>query len=321
MSTYAFIKSKLNGNVIDIEGASKTPATYLDAYPKKSTSNDNQQWEFVADPAGSGFYFIKSKLDGQVIDIHDNSTAAGAKLEAYTQKTTGTDNELWEFILDVVDPTYFFIKSKLNGNVIDIEGASTKAGTGLDAFPQKSTNNNNQLWQCDGANFPPLGNVPPILNFLDYGTGSGTTSSGSTECAYQVNLVAESDGTCHFWGSYTNRGDVPIITAPNQSFGVSIVLLDMNGKGYSFSTGGNVPSAPQSGSTETWNVTQKIQTIADNWESIARRRQIVYAYHNDVSFVDFLEEIAGAVESAVSTIGTIASDVTTVVSIAAAVAA
>jgi len=321
MSTYAFIKSKLNGNVIDIEKASTAPAALLDAFPKKSTGNDNQQWEFVADPAGSGFYFIKSKLDGQVIDIQGNSTAPGAKLEAYPQKSSGTDNELWEFIPDVVDPSFYFIKSKLNGNVIDIEGASTTPGAGLDAYPQKSTNNNNQLWQCDGAAFPPLGNVPPIVNFLNLGTGTGTTSSGSTECAYEVNLVIQSDGTCHFWGSYTNRGDVPIITAPNQSFGVSIVVLDMNGKGYSFGTGGYLPSAPQAGSTETWNVTQKVQAIADNWEAIARRRQAVYSYHNDVSFSDFLDEIGGAVESAISTIGTVASDVTTAISIAAAVAA
>ena len=32
-----------------------------------------------------------------------------------------------------------FIKSKLNGNVIDIQGASTKGGAGLDAFPQKTS--------------------------------------------------------------------------------------------------------------------------------------------------------------------------------------
>jgi len=30
---------------------------------------------------------------------------------------------------------YYFIKSKLDGNVIDIVGGSTKSGAGLDAFP------------------------------------------------------------------------------------------------------------------------------------------------------------------------------------------
>jgi hypothetical protein len=45
------------------------------------------------------------------------------------------------------------------------------------------------------------------------------------------------------------RGDVPIITASDQAFGVSIVVLDTNGKGYSFSASGTVHSAPQLGST------------------------------------------------------------------------
>lgn len=35
----------------------------------------------------------------------------------------------------------FLIKSKLNGNVIDIRGSSAAAGTRLDAFPQKATGN------------------------------------------------------------------------------------------------------------------------------------------------------------------------------------
>ena len=31
---------------------------------------------------------------------------------------------------------YYFIKSKLNGNVIDIQGGSTTSGALLDAYPQ-----------------------------------------------------------------------------------------------------------------------------------------------------------------------------------------
>src|SRR5580658_657478 len=72
MSTYFFIKSKLDGNVIDIQnikGDDTTSGALLDAYPQKTTGTDNQLWEFVPDPAGSGYYFIKSKLDGNVIDI------------------------------------------------------------------------------------------------------------------------------------------------------------------------------------------------------------------------------------------------------------
>jgi hypothetical protein len=154
VGAYYFIKSKLNGDVIDIAGASTAPGTGLDSYPQKTTGTDNQLWEFVSDPAGSGYYFIKSKLDGSVIDIEGASTKAGALLDAYPQKTTGTDNQLWEFVSDPAGSGYCFIKSKLYGNVIDIQGASTNPGTPLDAYPWKLTGYDNQLWTVVGGSFP-----------------------------------------------------------------------------------------------------------------------------------------------------------------------
>jgi Ricin-type beta-trefoil lectin domain-like len=95
MSTYYFIKSKLNGNVIDIANASTTIGASLDSYPQKTTGTDNQLWEFVVDPAGSRYYFTKSKLNGNVIDIANASKASGASLDSWPQKTTGYQNQLW----------------------------------------------------------------------------------------------------------------------------------------------------------------------------------------------------------------------------------
>ncbi|MGH7046084.1 MAG: RICIN domain-containing protein [Stellaceae bacterium] len=309
MSTYCFIKSKLDGHVIDIQGASTKSGVLLDAFPQKATGNNNQLWELIRDPAASGYYFIKSRLSGNVIDIQGASTKSGVLLDAFPQKATGNDNQLWKFIKDPAGSGYCFIKSKLSGNVIDIQGASTKSGVLLDVFPQKATGNENQLWMAVGEASPEL---PSSLSFTNLGTGSNTTSSGSTECSYTVNLTIQKDGTCHFWGSYTNRGDVPIITAPNQTFGVSIVVFDTHGKGYSFSRGGNVPSAPQSGCTLTWDNTQKAQAIIDNWGEIVARHYADYGYHNDVGILDFLSEIGSAVESIASTVGTVVSDVATV---------
>src|SRR5215469_4674913 len=117
VSTYHFIKSKLNNNVIDILKSGKG----LDSYPQKSPNADNQLWAFEADPAGSGYYFIKSKLNGNVIDIQDSSSAPGALLDSFPQKTTKTDNQLWEFVVDPGGTQSYFIQSKLNGNVIEIQ--------------------------------------------------------------------------------------------------------------------------------------------------------------------------------------------------------
>ena len=165
MSTYYFIKSKLDDNVIDIQNASTKSGALLDAYPQKTTGTDNQLWEFVPDPAGSGYYFIKSKLNGKVIDIQGASFNSKASLDAYPQKAAGTvqksNNQLWQFLQDPAGSGYCFIMSKLNGNVIDIQKASTKSGTLLDSYPLKPTGTDNQLWTVVGGKFPsPVSAVP-----------------------------------------------------------------------------------------------------------------------------------------------------------------
>ena len=129
MGTYFAIQSKLSGNVIDIEGASTKPGALLDAFSQKTTGSDNQMWELIPDPAGSGYYFIKSKLSGNVIDIEGaHPRNLGVLLDAFSQKTTGSDNQLWEFIPDPAGSGYYFIRSKLSGNVIDIVQAPRSLG-------------------------------------------------------------------------------------------------------------------------------------------------------------------------------------------------
>jgi hypothetical protein len=168
MSTYFFIKSKLDGNVIDIQnikGDDTTSGALLDAYPQKTTGTDNQLWEFVPDPAGSGYFFIKSKLDGNVIDIQGSSSKSKVPLDVFRQKAAGTvqesNNQLWQFLQDPAGSGYCFIMSKLNGNVIDIQESSTKSGALLDSYPMKATGTDNQLWTVVGGAFPsPVSAVP-----------------------------------------------------------------------------------------------------------------------------------------------------------------
>ena len=157
---YFQIQSQLGG-VIDIDGASG-----LDAFTPKSTDNDNQLWAFVPDPAGSGYYYIVSKLNGNVIDIEGASRAAGALLDAFPRNVaadglSGSENQLWYFVLDPSGTGDCFIVSALNGNVIDIQGGSASAGTPLDAFPVKLTGFNNQLWTVVGGAFPSVVQTVP----------------------------------------------------------------------------------------------------------------------------------------------------------------
>ena len=189
VGTHYFIKSKLNGDVIDIIGASTTAGAGLDSYPQKTTGTDNQLWEFVIDPAGSGYYFIKSQLNGNVIDIEGASTKADTLLDAYPQKTTGTDNQLWEFVADPAGSGYCFIKSKLNGNVIDIQGASTNPGALLDAYPWKLNGYDNQLWSVVGGSFPSVVQTVPQRSGGDSGYFNYIQANGSS-CATLTGVKA-----------------------------------------------------------------------------------------------------------------------------------
>jgi Ricin-type beta-trefoil lectin domain-like len=308
---YFWIQSKLNDNVIDILGGSTKPGASLDAWPKQE--NENQLWSFSLDPAGSGYFFISSKLNFNVIDIEQASTQPGALLDAYPPKSTGNDNQLWKFVPDG-SSGWGFLESKLNGNVIDIQQASTQPGALLDAYPRKSSGNDNQLWMPVGAMFPEL---PTSLTWSNLGTGSGTTSSGATECSYTLNLTIQQDGTCRFWGKYTNRGDVPLITAASQTFGVAIVVFDLEGNGYSFAVGGQVPSAPQPGSTYSWDQTQTSAEIANNWNSIATRNYADYEYHNQASLGDILSEIEAAINAIAQTVQAVAAAVKAIMAIGA----
>jgi hypothetical protein len=98
------------------DSSTKTPpkGTPLDAFPEKGpdddtgpdwgvTSNANQLWGFYKDPA-SGHYFISNVLNGHVIDIMEGGLApnqppgVGAGLDAYTRKSSGNQNQLWQFV-------------------------------------------------------------------------------------------------------------------------------------------------------------------------------------------------------------------------------
>src|ERR1017187_1946395 len=116
--TYYLIKSKLNGNVIDIVGGSTAPGTGLDSWPTNGPNGSaNQLWQFVPDAAGSGYYLITSKLNGNAIDILGGSAANGTGLDSWPPNgPNGGANQLWALVPGAAGSGYYLIKSKLNGN-------------------------------------------------------------------------------------------------------------------------------------------------------------------------------------------------------------
>lgn len=165
MPTYYNIQSYLSdsGGIPVVLDISNESGNYL--YANQPTGADSQLWTIIPD-GSSGYSFIESKWKnsaGQkvVIDIHGDSTNSSIKdgtlLDAYPRKSKDYDNQLWMPVADVTEPGYSFFQSKLtdaDGNhvVIDIQGglATVKIPTPIDAWKQKSTNYNNQLWTLAG---------------------------------------------------------------------------------------------------------------------------------------------------------------------------
>jgi hypothetical protein len=165
------IKSKLNGNVIDIVGGSTAPGTGLDSWPTNGPNGSaNQLWQFVPDAAGSGYYLITSKLNGNAIDILGGSAANGTGLDSWPPNgPNGGANQLWALVPGAAGSGYYLIKSKLNGNVIDISGGSAANGTGLDSWPPNGPNGSaNQLWQFVPAAAP----TAPVISSLSPATAA-----------------------------------------------------------------------------------------------------------------------------------------------------
>jgi hypothetical protein len=282
---YYYINSKLQGKD---DGALIKPPLVIDGeklvgplqvYPADFSDDQDarkQQWEFKADPAGSGYYFIKNRVNDSYITNPSSHSGSGLTANS-TFDASHADHYLWQFIQDPGGSGYFFISSMRNGYVIEAANGSGEQGTGLVAGPIKSSGNDNQLWR---APFPSSITLPTELEWLNQGTGTGTTGSDAAECAYTVSLRIKWNGKCHFWGSYINRGDTFASTAPPQDFGVAMVVHDIPLNGYSFSYGGFVWSAPQANSTVTWDYKGSSQVIADNWVLIALKDQASVACNN-----------------------------------------
>lgn len=148
MANEFFLKSKLNGNVIDISGGDRNNGAGLISWPRKDSGTENQRWSLVE--AGDGFFYIRSALNGNVIDIAGGDRNPAAPLISWPINTPRSDNQLWSLV--PAGNGFFYLKSKLNGFVIDIRGGDRSNGAELISFPTNNPPSDNQLWSLVNAN-------------------------------------------------------------------------------------------------------------------------------------------------------------------------
>ena len=132
----------------------------------------------------TGEIFFKSKLNGNVIDIHGADRSNGAGLISWPQKESGTENQRWSLV-DAGDG-FFYIRSALNGNVVDIYGGDRNPAARLISWSTNVPKSDNQLWTL-----VPAGNgyyyIKSKLNGFVIDIRGGDRNNGAELISYPVN--------------------------------------------------------------------------------------------------------------------------------------
>lgn len=93
VSGYYSITSQLDNSFVSCgaqAGAAVTASSLVPDAPNLTL------WRFLQDPAGSGYCFIQSLLNGYVLDVKGDSQQEGASLVTQPIKSSGNDNQLWK---------------------------------------------------------------------------------------------------------------------------------------------------------------------------------------------------------------------------------
>lgn len=129
------IKSKLNGYVLDVKGPENRNGALVHMWEPYQT--DSQVWIFRKDGT------IENKFSGRVLDIPAADPNAGIHLHIWDKVVPGTSNQRWDFEGE-------YIRSRLNGKVLDVEHESASRGTRVIMYDKKGgTPAPNQQWTLE----------------------------------------------------------------------------------------------------------------------------------------------------------------------------
>lgn len=127
------IESVVSGQLLDV---STSDNTKVQQYPR--TDRANQQWDIQ--PAGGGYFYIRSVGTGKLLSLADGSSRKGTHVIVYQQH--GGQDQLWQIVS--VAPAQFKIISKF-GRMLDVPDGSHDRGKHLQIWDPR--NNQNQLFR------------------------------------------------------------------------------------------------------------------------------------------------------------------------------
>ena len=129
-----YIKTVLNEQkVLEVANSSKADSAKIQLNDKDKNGKDNQKFEIIN--VGNGYYTIKLKHSGKVMDVRGGGKTKGTKIIQY--KATGKDNQLWEF--EYAGNGMYYIKSKSNGLYLDVNNSKAVNGAQLQVWTENKS--------------------------------------------------------------------------------------------------------------------------------------------------------------------------------------
>ncbi|MBC9914438.1 RICIN domain-containing protein [Chitinophaga varians] len=137
------IISKSSTRAMDVRGSSTLDGAQI----QQSAWDGGNAQRWRATKLTNGYYKITALHSGKAVTVGDAPLNDGARILQYPY--TDDLNQQWEFILATESPfivnTHYFIRNRLSGKVINVEGDAGWDGAPLIQWP--GTYNNNNIWE------------------------------------------------------------------------------------------------------------------------------------------------------------------------------
>jgi hypothetical protein len=146
--TWYNVVNQGNGKCVDDQNGSTANGAIVQQYGC-STSNLNQQWQFIA--SSGGYYEVISHNGSNLAwDVTNVSTADAAPIQLWAYG--GGNNQQWQPI--ALDSTHYKFVNRNSGKCLDVPSASTTDGVQLDQYTCNGTGA--QSWSLNvGGTVPP----------------------------------------------------------------------------------------------------------------------------------------------------------------------
>ena len=142
--TYNIVTKIDDNKVLEIEGKSTANNKKIQISQRLSVVNKSQAFEIKY--LGNGYYSIKSKKSGKMLEVENGAHINGTKI----QQNVENESNIQKWIIkESEEDGYYYLISKCNGLYLDIPGRRTDNGTKLQMY--EGNNSIAQVFKFDKA--------------------------------------------------------------------------------------------------------------------------------------------------------------------------